>query len=123
MLLARKAVAMPMELAMKLRRSMPNFFALSSAMRPMRYSTSFCLLFCGRGMNSSLETTCVGMGESTPFLRSRCHLGIHIGKLLDRTGLLTESRSLGGSTSPRRLPPVGQAGPIHAAVDNRRYYP
>src|SRR5438067_2476760 len=83
-LLARKAVAMAMELAMKVRRSMPSFFALSSAKTPMRYSTSFCLLFCGRGMNSSLETTCVGTDESTPFLRSRCHLGIHIGKLLEK---------------------------------------
>src|SRR5713101_10180375 len=79
MLLARKAVAMPIELAMKLRRFMQSFLAFSSAMTPIRYSTCFCLGFCGRGMNSSLETTWVGTGESTPFLRSRCHLGIHIG--------------------------------------------
>ena len=30
-------------------------------------------------MNSSVETTCVGMGESTPLFRSRCHFGIHMG--------------------------------------------
>src|SRR5260370_432392 len=78
MLLARKAVAMPIELAIKLRRSMPSFLAFSSAMTPIRYSTCICLGFCGRGMNSSLETTWVGTGESTPFLRSRCHLGIHM---------------------------------------------
>ena len=34
--------------------------------------------FCGRGMNSSLETTWVGTGESTPFLMSRCFLRIHM---------------------------------------------
>src|SRR5262249_56861268 len=32
----------------------------------------------GRGMNSSLDKTCVGMGESTPFLRSRSDFRIHI---------------------------------------------
>src|SRR5437879_13905175 len=69
---------MPRELAMKLRRSMPSFFDFSSAMMPISLSTCFCLSFCGRGMNSSLETTWVGTGESTPLLRSRCHLGIHM---------------------------------------------
>src|SRR5437588_3289971 len=69
---------MPMELAMKLRRSMPSFFDFPSARMPISFSTCFCLSFCGLGMNSSLETTCVGTGESTPFMRSRCHLGIHM---------------------------------------------
>ena len=38
----RKAVAMPIELAMKVRRSMPSFFDFSSAMAPIRASTCFC---------------------------------------------------------------------------------
>src|SRR5262245_64030668 len=29
-------------------------------------------------MNSSLDTTCVGTGDSTPFARSRCHFGTHM---------------------------------------------
>src|SRR5438874_4046568 len=63
---------------MKLRRSMPSWRDFSSASTPVKRSTSFCRSFCGRGMNSSLETTWVGTGESTPLLRSRCHLGIHM---------------------------------------------
>src|SRR5215467_16162600 len=75
---AQKHVARPMALAMKVRRSMPSFLDFSSAICPIRYSTCFWFSFCGRGMNSSLERTCVGMGESTPFLRSRWNLRIHI---------------------------------------------
>ena len=63
---------------MKARRSMPSFFDFSSAMLPIRFSTCFCCGFCGRGMNSSFETTWVGTGESTPLSRSRSHLGIHM---------------------------------------------
>src|SRR5262249_35890779 len=75
---ARKQVAMPMALAMKLRRSIPSFLDFSSAISPIRCSTCFCFWLWGRGMNSSLDKTCVGMGESTPFLRSRSDLRIHI---------------------------------------------
>src|SRR5260370_27659293 len=67
-----------MVLVMKVRRYRPIFPDFSSAMTPISFSTCFCLSFCGRGMNSSLETTWVGTGESTPLLRSRCHLGIHM---------------------------------------------
>src|ERR1700740_1279097 len=77
---ARKHVARPMLLAMKVRRSMPSFLDFSSAICPIRCSTCFCLALCGRGMNSSLDRTCVGIGESTPFLRSRWYLRIHIGR-------------------------------------------
>src|SRR5262249_13133980 len=86
LLLARKAVAMPIVLAMNSRRPMPSFLDFSSAMRPIKSSTACCLAFWGRGMNSSFETTWVGTGESTPFLRSRTHFGIHIERLLERDG-------------------------------------
>src|SRR5215471_6552279 len=75
---AKKHVASPMALAIKVRRSMPSFLDFSSAICPIRNSTSFCFWLCGRGMNSSLDRTCVGIGESTPFLRSRWNLRIHI---------------------------------------------
>src|SRR3954454_14662622 len=76
--MARKAVAIPIELAKNVRRGRLSFLARSSAISPISRSTCFCCLFCGRGMNSSFDTTCVGTGESTPSFRSRCHLGIHI---------------------------------------------
>src|SRR6266403_1969336 len=75
---AMNAVAMPMELPMNLRRSMPSFLDFSSAIWPIRYSTCFCFWFWGRGMNSSFDTSCVGMGESTPFFWSRLNFWIHM---------------------------------------------
>src|SRR5579885_2102771 len=78
MLEARKQVARPMELAMNARRSMPSFFERSAASSPIRYSTCFCSGVWRRGISSSFETSWVGTGESTPLLRSRCHLRIHI---------------------------------------------
>jgi hypothetical protein len=77
--IARNAVAIPIVLAKNARRASPSFFARSSASSPISASTCFCCLFCGRGINSSFDTTCVGTGESMPSLRSRCHLGIHMG--------------------------------------------
>ena len=67
-----------MELAMNCGRSMPSFFDFSLGHLADQYSTCFCWSFCGRGMNSSFETTCVGTGESTPFDRSRCPFRIHM---------------------------------------------
>src|SRR5262245_58144321 len=63
---------------MKSRRCMPSFFARSSESSLIRCSTCFCFSVCGRGSNSSFETTCVGIGESTPFFLSRIALRIHI---------------------------------------------
>ena len=58
---------MPIDVRMKSRRSMPSFFDFSSAISPISFSHCFCCGVCGRGMNSSFETTWVGIGESTPF--------------------------------------------------------
>ena len=49
---------------------------------PLVSSSCFCRRFCGRGMNSSLETICVGTGESTPFFLSRCIFRVHMTPLL-----------------------------------------
>src|ERR1039457_3889983 len=75
---ARKQAARPMGVAMNLRRSMPSLRDFSAAIWPVQYSTSFCFWVCGRGMYSSLETSCVGTGESTPFWWSRCPFRIHM---------------------------------------------
>src|SRR5215813_7075865 len=75
---ARKQVARPIVLAIKVRRSMPSFLARVSDISPIKCSTRFCGSDCGRGINSSFETAWVGMGETTPFLRSRRALGIHM---------------------------------------------
>src|SRR6185369_7728382 len=70
-----------MELAIKVRRDKPSFFARSAPISPIRCSTCFCLVVCRLGMNSSFDTTCVGIGESTPFFTSRSPFGIHIASL------------------------------------------
>jgi len=63
---ARNAVAIPMDERMKLRRDMPGFLAFFSDSSPVNPSHCFCRAVCGRGTNSSLDTTSVGIGESTP---------------------------------------------------------
>src|SRR5258705_994435 len=76
--MASTAVANPMDVRMKSRRFIPSRFAFSLPHLPIRCSTCCCFLFWGRGRISSFDTTCVGMGESTPFSASRLYLGIHI---------------------------------------------
>src|SRR5215813_10604718 len=73
-----------MVLAIKVRRSSPSFLARWADISPIRCSTCFCGSDWGRGMNSSFETTWVGMGASTPFFRSRSTLGIHISFSLEK---------------------------------------
>ena len=46
------------------RRLMPWCFASWLPSSSMRASTCFCFRVCGSGMNSSLETNCVGMGDA-----------------------------------------------------------
>src|SRR5947208_3631116 len=76
---------------MNVRRSRPSLLDRSSAITPISFSTSRCLSVCGRGMNSSFDTTCVGTGESTPFLRSRNHLGTHMMRQAPRTKCFADS--------------------------------
>src|SRR5258708_4202331 len=77
--IAQKQVASPMEVPMNLRRSMASFLAFCSDISPIRCSTCFCRSFCGRGINSSVESIWVGTGEVTLLFRSRSNLRIHIG--------------------------------------------
>src|SRR5678816_3764828 len=75
---AAKHVARPIELAMNARRSRLSLRARASPISRIRPSSCFCRSLCGRGTNSSLDTACVGSGESTPFFRSRSILRIHM---------------------------------------------
>src|SRR5258706_14781624 len=76
--MASQQVASPIELDMKLRRSMLSFLDFSVDISPMRCSTCFCRGVWRRGINSSFETSWVGTGESTPFRVSGAPLRIHM---------------------------------------------
>src|SRR5712691_13267603 len=89
---------------MKVRRDRPSFLARSSPIWPIKYSTFFCLGVCRRGMNSSFDTTWVGIGESTPFLRSLIPFGIHIASLPFKDELNAEDDGQ-ITTSPHRYWP------------------
>ena len=74
--------------------------AASTSPRPSRRSgirPAFAAAFCGRGMNSSFETTWVGTGESTPF----CPVALPLGNPHDSCSLLA-SRNLQQKRGPRR---------------------
>src|SRR5438552_15902649 len=60
--MATKAVAMPAAVWKKRRRGRRFLLPYSSASAFMCASTFFWRSVCGMGRNSSLETTCVGMG-------------------------------------------------------------
>src|SRR5882757_2720066 len=72
--MATKAVAMPAAVWKKRRRDRPFFLPYSSASAFMRASTFFCRSVCGTGMNSSLETTCVGTGVGLALKRAGVRL-------------------------------------------------
>ena len=59
---ATKPAAMPAAVWKNWRRLRPCLPPSSSPIASRRASTSFCFSLCGGGVNSSLETICVGMG-------------------------------------------------------------
>ena len=62
--MARNAAAMPDAVARKRRRVIPWRFARAAPSSFTRASTRRCRRVCGAGMNSSLETLCVGIGPA-----------------------------------------------------------
>ena len=71
-------MARPIELAMKVAPFHAELFGFFFRQRTNQSFDLFCCAFCGRGMNSSFETICVGIGESIPLSRSGFHFGIHM---------------------------------------------
>src|SRR5690242_8258796 len=61
---------MPAAVWKKRRRDRPFLLPYSSASAFMRASTFFCRSVCGTGMNSSLDTTCVGTGVALSISRA-----------------------------------------------------
>ena len=61
--MATKAAAMPAAVWKNARRLTPWCFASRVPSSLMRASTCFCFSVWGGGVNSSLETNCVGMGD------------------------------------------------------------
>src|SRR5438477_5053389 len=72
--MATKAVAMPAAVWKKRRRGRPLLRPHASARAFMRASTFFWRSVCGMGRNSSLETTCVGMGVGLAAKRAETSL-------------------------------------------------
>ena len=69
------------------RREMPCCFDNSLPSSFTRASNSRCLSLCGAGMNSSLETACVGIGERNVAVSAGTSLAISSGDIM--MGLLS----------------------------------